>query len=93
MELNQDSAATPAPVYTPPPIKGYRKLTQPELDNVNAVKALGEQIEMALALTESRNMAAGCGPLDGRALALAKTNLQQGLMWLTRSITKPETFA
>ena len=89
MELNQDSAATPAPVYTPPAIKGYRKLTREELDAVNYVKTVGENIEYAI------NTIAAANPsgLEPRALALAKTNLQQGLMWLTRSITKPETFA
>ena len=84
-----NQADTPQPVYTPPAIKGYRKLTQAELDSVNAVKNLGEQIDAALG-------GIACVMLDqqdGRALALAKTNLQQGLMWLTRSITKPETFA
>lgn len=81
-----NQADTPQPVYTPPAIKGYRKLTQAELDGVNAVKALGVEIEASM-------NALGYIELDGRALALAKTNLQQGLMWLTRSITKPETFA
>ena len=80
-----NQADTPQPVYTPPPIKGYRKLTQAELDDVNFVKAIGEDIE-------ARIHALGA-QLEPRALALAKTNLQQGLMWLTRSITKPETFA
>lgn len=80
-----NQADTPQPVYTPPAIKGYRKLTQAELDDVNFVKAIGEDIE-------ARIQALGT-QLEPRALALAKTNLQQGLMWLTRSITKPETFA
>lgn len=79
--------------YVPPPIKGYRKLTQAELDAVNAVKEHGAVLERAMKAIEDQNIAAGCGPLDPRALALAKTNLQQGLMWLTRSITKPGTFA
>lgn len=31
------------------------------------------------------------GELDGRSLALAKTNFEQGLMWLNKSICKPES--
>lgn len=76
-------------VYTPPAIKGYRKLTQAELDSVNAVKNLGAQIEDALdgihcVMTDEQN---------ARCLAIARTEFQTALMWLTRSITKPETFA
>lgn len=88
MELNQDSAATPEPVYTPPAIKGYRKLTQAELDTVNQIKQLGAFIE-----GEMKVYANSHPGHDKRCAALAATNLQQGLMWLTRSITKPETFA
>jgi len=32
------------------------------------------------------------GESDQRAITLAKTNLQQGFMWLNRSIVKPEIF-
>jgi hypothetical protein len=75
-------------VYTPPAIKGYRKLTQAELDAVNEVKALGEHIDAVLHNTASRDVA-----YDPRALAIARTEFQTALMWMTRSITKPETFA
>ena len=88
-----DSANTPQPVYTPPAIKGYRKLTQVELDNVNAVKTLGEQIKAAMGTIHESNVDGGCGQLEPRAYALAATNFQQAMMWLMRSITKPETFA
>lgn len=78
---------TSLPVYTPPSIVGYRNLTQAELDAVNAVKALGAQIEAGIA-------SVGSGlERDPRALAIAKTEFQTALMWLTRSITKPDTFA
>ena len=32
------------------------------------------------------------GSLDQRAVALGKTNLQQGFMWAIRGIAKPTTF-
>lgn len=88
-----NTADTPQPAYTPPAIKGYHKLTQVELDNVNAVKALGEQIMAAMGTIHENNVDGGCGELDPRALAIARTEFQTALMWLTRSITKPETFA
>lgn len=83
MELNQDQ-----PVYTPPAIKGYRKLTQEELDRVNAVKELGEAIKAMMDTLDNSTV-----DYDKRAAAIARTEFQQALMWLTRSITKPETFA
>ena len=58
-----NQADTPQPVYTPPAIKGYRKLTQAELDDVNFVKAIGEDIEARIQALGSQ--------LEPRALALA----------------------
>lgn len=67
-------------------IKGYRDLTQEEIDLMNEGKALAEQcgayIEKLLGLDEA----------DKRAVALGKTNLQQGFMWAIRGVARPETF-
>ena len=67
-------------------ISGYRELSASEIDLVNTIKAngndLGEAIE-TLELTPD---------VDQRALAIAKTQLQTGLMWLVRAIAKPEGF-
>ena len=67
-------------------IKGYRDLSQGEIDLMN----------------ECKNLAIKCGELmeklevypglDGRCLALGKTNLQQGFMWTIRAIARPQTF-
>jgi hypothetical protein len=67
-------------------IKGYRQLTAEELALVNQIKEAGEALETFV------NVMADAGA-DKRWIAIAKTNLQQGLMALTRSITQPETFA
>lgn len=69
-----------------PKVKGYRQLQQPEVDGINFIKAkaaeIGEMIE---------KMQATDG-LDQRAIAIAKTELQTGFMWLTRAIAQPESF-
>ncbi|MGH1542151.1 MAG: DUF7681 family protein [Arenicella sp.] len=67
-------------------IKGYRDLTQEEIDLMNRCKALAESCG------ELIDDLASVEGIDGRSLALGKTNLQQGFMWTIRSIAKPETF-
>jgi len=67
-------------------IKGYRELTEVELDLINKIKVLaniaGDSIE---ALQE-------LDIVDQRWLAIAKTDLQKGYMALVRAIAKPESF-
>lgn len=67
-------------------IKGYRDLTQQEIDLMNEGKALAEQVGAWIdRLTVDPDT-------DKRAVALGKTNLQQGFMWAIRGIAQPETF-
>jgi hypothetical protein len=67
-------------------IKGYRELDQAEIDAINSVKELGIDIEMLLnQISEDANP-------DGGWLVIAKTDLQKGLMALTRSIANPDFF-
>ena len=67
-------------------IKGYRDLSQEEIDLMNEGKALAEQcgafIEKLLE-TEST---------DKRNVYLGKTHLQTGFMWAIRSVAQPTTF-
>lgn len=67
-------------------IKGYRDLSQAEIDAMNEGKALAEQVGDWI------DSLAGNGGFDQRAVALAKTNLQQGFMWGIRAIAQPTTF-
>lgn len=67
-------------------IKGYRTLAPDEVDLVNIIKTQGDQLGEAIAALEARP------GIDKRALAIAKTHLQTGQMWLVRSITQPEGF-
>lgn len=69
-------------------IKGYRELSQQEIDLMNEVKEkgaeLGEVIARLEALTEDKP--------DMRWVSIGKTQIQLGLMAVTRGITKPDFF-
>lgn len=67
-------------------IKGYRELTQAEIDLMNEVKAKGVELGE---LVEKLMNAEG---LDKRWISIGKTDLQTGLMALVRGIAQPETF-
>lgn len=67
-------------------IKGYRELTPEDIKLMNEVKEkgaeLGELIEKLNLIPET----------DKRWLEIGKTNIQQGLMAITRAITTPDFF-
>jgi hypothetical protein len=67
-------------------IKGYRELSPNEIAKMNEVKDLGAKIGL---LVESLR---GDKELDQRWVSIGATELQQGLMALTRSIAKPTFF-
>ena len=67
-------------------IKGYRVLSQEEIDLMNEGKELAEKCGDFIAKLETMKAT------DKRNAALGKTNLQQGFMWAIRSIAKPTTF-
>ena len=84
-------------------IKGYRELNQTEIDSMNKVKEmgiqLGELVEVLKTTTMSRNGDDSDKTLDNTVLAhdqrwvnIGATDLQKGLMALTRAIAKPEFF-
>jgi hypothetical protein len=67
-------------------IKGYRDLTQAEIDEMNAIK------ELAKAVGDRVEALMGNPAHDPRWVALGRTHLQMGFMFLTRGVTKPEFF-
>lgn len=78
-------------------IKGYRELSQNEIDLMNRIKeqgvALGELIAELHTVQDA--ITAEHGTPDGEArrwISVGKTHLQQGLMALTRAVAKPEFF-
>jgi hypothetical protein len=67
-------------------IKGYRDLSEQEINSMNMVKGLAAQV--GLLVEELRQWP----DLDQRWVSIGATELQQGFMALTRSIAKPESF-
>lgn len=67
-------------------IKGYRDLSQEEIDLMNEGKELAEKCRAFISKLEAINST------DKRDVALGKTNLQQGFMWAIRGVAKPTTF-
>ncbi|HIF9321627.1 TPA: DUF7681 family protein [Photobacterium damselae] len=67
-------------------IKGYRELSQEEINLMNQGKELAEKVKNFIEKLESN------GETDKRCVAIAKTNLQTGFHWVTHGIAKPESF-
>lgn len=67
-------------------IKGYRDITQSEIDMMNEGKALAEKVGDFICKLEFNDLT------DKRCVSLGKTNLQQGFMWAIRGIAQPTTF-
>lgn len=78
-------------------IKGYRELSQGEIDVMNEIKAKAKEVgDLVERLEAHAKMSSAEGfegtAFDGRWVAIAKTDLQKGFMSLTRAIAKPEFF-
>lgn len=67
-------------------IKGYRDLSQTEIDLMNLIKAKG--VELGALVAQLRSTTG----LDQRWVSIGATDLQTGLMALTRSVAQPSTF-
>lgn len=67
-------------------IKGYRDLTQAEIDVMNAIKVKAEEVGALVA-----SLRATSGP-DQRWVSEGATDLQKGFMSLVRAIAKPTSF-
>ena len=67
-------------------IKGYRDLSQDEINAMNNIKAkaaeVGELIAELQTITD----------IDQRWVAIAKTDLQKGFMAAVRAVAQPTTF-
>ncbi|RLA77012.1 MAG: hypothetical protein DRG30_01435 [Epsilonproteobacteria bacterium] len=67
-------------------IKGYRDLSQAEIDLMNEAKELAERVGELVAKI-NKNPAT-----DKRWVAIGQTDLQKGFMSLIRGIAQPTTF-
>lgn len=67
-------------------IKGYRELTQAEIDLMNEIKTKGAELGDLVAKLRANE------GLDQRWVSIGATDLQTGLMALTRSVAQPGFF-
>lgn len=73
-------------------IKGYRDLTQDEIDLMNEIKEQGQKLDALILKLEASHALAGSHAIDIRWVAIGKTDLQKGIMALVRSVARPESF-
>jgi hypothetical protein len=72
--------------FTQPKITGYRQLTEVEAGLMNEIKARGVELGT---LVERLRAIEG---LDKRWVSIGATDLQTGLMALTRAVAQPTSF-
>lgn len=72
--------------FQQPKITGYRQLSEAEAALMNEIKAEGLRLG---ALVEKLRQHQG---LDNRWISIGATDLQTGLMALTRAVAQPTTF-
>lgn len=67
-------------------IKGYRELNEAEIMIMNVIKEKGAELGELIDSLRASNTA------DQRWVSIGATELQQGLMALTRAVAKPDFF-
>jgi hypothetical protein len=67
-------------------IKGYRELSQAEIDAMNTIKSLAADVGDLVAALQA------APEPDQRWVCVGATDLQKGFMARTRSVAKPEFF-
>ena len=67
-------------------IKGYRELSQTEIDLMNEIKTKGAELGELIAKLRATE------GLDQRWVSIGATDFQTGLMALTRSVAQPTFF-
>ena len=72
--------------FTQPKITGYRQLNEAEAALMNEIKAKGVELGELVARLK------GTAGLDQRWVSIGVTDLQTGLMALTRAVAQPEFF-
>ena len=67
-------------------IKGYRDLSQEEVDLMNEAKSLAVQVGDLVAKIQANPL------IDKRWASIGQTDLQKGFMSLIRAVAQPTTF-
>ena len=72
--------------FTQPKITGYRQLNETEAAMMNEIKARGAELGDLVAKLRATE------GLDQRWLSIGATDLQTGMMALTRAVAQPTSF-
>jgi len=73
-------------------IKGYRDLTQDEINLMNKIKQKGVELGELIDEMSEISVQQADNQLDSRWIAIGKTDLQKGIMALVRAVARPESF-
>lgn len=73
-------------------IKGYRDLTQVEIDLMNKIKQKGVELGNLIDEMSELSLQQVDNQLDKRWISIGQTHLQQGIMALVRAVARPTTF-
>lgn len=73
-------------------IKGYRDLTEDEIDCINKIKAKAQEVKELITYLEATHRQTGGHQIDMRWLSIGTTDLQKGFMAITRAVACPEGF-
>lgn len=72
--------------FTQPKITGYRQLNETEAALMNEIKAKGQELGVLVEKLRATK------ELDQRWISIGATDLQKGLMFLTRGVAQPTSF-
>lgn len=73
-------------------IKGYRELSQDEIDLMNEIKAKGEELDGLINKLKVAHTQTGGHAVDMAWLYDGELTLKKGIMSLVRSVAMPESF-
>lgn len=73
-------------------IKGYRELSQDEIDLMNEIKGMGESLECLVKKLQASHVTTGGHAIDMTWLMDGEMQLKKGIMSLVRSVAQPESF-
>lgn len=73
-------------------IKGYRDLTQDEIDCMNKIKNLGEELGKLYDYLAATNANTANHQIDMCWLNEGRTDLQKGIMCWVRAVAQPTSF-
>jgi hypothetical protein len=67
-------------------IEGYRELNEEEIALMNMIKSTGKAMQVIISQLQNTQ------DIDQRWVSIGQTELQKGLMALTRAVARPTTF-